>query len=84
MKLYLIISNAPDDLDDGARQSIWAGSQSDAASARKELLAAGAKRKDLATHEIDVPTKKDELIAFLNTLSAGPTVVAATEKLLAK
>ena len=64
MKLYLItenteIPNAP---------IIWAGSQAGAASARKEMLARGATRKDIKTYEVDVPTGKEGLMQFLNDL----------------
>jgi len=45
----------------------WVGSQSDAASFRKELTDLGAKRKDIETEEVDVPTTKAELIEWLNT-----------------
>jgi hypothetical protein len=75
MKLYLITAN------ESPLKSVWAGSQADAASARKSLMEQGAKRKDLMTHEIEVPTKKEELIGFLNLLASGEDIVAATEKL---
>lgn len=75
MKLYLISAN------ESPLRSIWAGSQTDAAAARKQLVEQGAKRKDLVTNEIEVPTKKEELIAFLNLLASGESIVVATEKL---
>lgn len=81
MKLYIVIASADSTTPD---RSIWAGSQAECAAARKELLAEGFKRKDLTTHEIEVPTKKEDLIGFLNLLSSGTSIVAAVEKLTAK
>lgn len=87
MKLYLITAHV-DVSEDSTKfddRAIWAGSQTDAATARKELIARGAKRKDLKTSEVEVPTNKEGLISFLNTLSiAGAGVAAAAEKLTAK
>jgi hypothetical protein len=64
MKLYLITATT----EDSKTHVIWGGSQSDAASARKEMLARGATRKDTKTYEVDVPTGKGELMQFLNDL----------------
>ncbi len=64
MKLYLIIATT----EDSKTHVVWGGSQSDAASARKEMLARGATRKDTKTYEVDVPTGKGELMQFLNDL----------------
>ena len=64
MKLYLITATT----EDSKTHVIWGGSQSDAASARKEMLARGATRKDTKTYEVDVPTGKGELMRFLNDL----------------
>ena len=64
MKLYLITATT----EDSKTHVIWGGSQSDAASARKEMLARGATRKDTKTYEVDVPTNKGELMQFLNDL----------------
>lgn len=44
----------------------WVATQSDAASVRKELVSAGAKRADVETDEFDVPTAKTELLQWLN------------------
>lgn len=87
MKLYLTLVDSEITLGDGENyqaRAAWSGSQSGAASDRKSFIDRGAKRKDLSTHEIEVPTKKEELIAFLNLLASGESIVAATEKLLAK
>ena len=64
MKLYLITATT----EDSKTHVIWGGSQSDAASARKEMLARGATRKDTKTYEVDVPTGKEGLMQFLNDL----------------
>ena len=64
MKLYLITATT----EDSKTHVIWGGSRSDAASARKEMLARGATRKDTKTYEVDVPTGKGELMQFLNDL----------------
>jgi len=46
----------------------YAGTQADAATTKKEAMAAGAKRKDIEVAEVEVPVGKDALIAFLNDL----------------
>lgn len=78
MKLYLVSAN------ECPLNSIWAGSQADAAAARKQLIERGAKRKDLMTSEVEVPTKKEELIAFLNLLAEGHEAAAASQRLTAR
>ncbi len=64
MNLYLITATT----EDSKTHVIWGGSQSAAASARKEMLARGATRKDIKTYEVDVPTGKEGLMQFLNDL----------------
>lgn len=44
----------------------WVVSQAEAASTRKEMVSAGTKRADIETDEVDVPTSKTELVAWLN------------------
>lgn len=44
----------------------WVGSQGDAGKARKQFNSEGAHRKHIETHEVDVPTKKEELLTWLN------------------
>jgi len=87
MKLYLITAEI-DTSEDGTqpeKHAIWAGSQTDSAAARKTLIDRGAKRKDLKTSEVEVPTRKEELITFLNLLSVGgASFAAAIERLTAK
>lgn len=48
------------------KKTKWVVSQSDAASFRKELVDAGTKRADITTDEVDVPTDKTGLLAWLN------------------
>ena len=64
MKLYRVIGNSD------KQKVIWVGSQSDAAKARKELIAQGFKRAELITEEVDIDTKKEGLLAFLNSLES--------------
>ena len=64
MKLYRI--TAANGTTAEVEHVIWAGSQADAAKARKELGGHGYKRADIETEDVEVPTKKEELIAFLN------------------
>lgn len=65
MKLYRIEAISEQGADIIVR---WVGTQSDAAKTRKELVADGFKRAELNTEEVDVPTNKEGLIAFLNGL----------------
>ena len=84
MKLYLVTAEV-DVSEDGTkfdRHAIWSGSQAEAASARKELTARGARRKDIKTTDVNVPTDKEGLLRFLNLMTTGPTVAAAAEKLI--
>jgi hypothetical protein len=46
-----------------------AGSMTEARAARDEIVAAvGVKKKDVTITEVDIPTKKAELIPYLNGL----------------
>ena len=54
MKLHRVIGNSD------KQKVIWVGSQSDAAKARKELI----------TEEVDIDTKKEGLLTFLNNLES--------------
>ena len=65
MKLYLVHGSIKK-ADDFETVAKWCGSQSECASARKEFTAQGAKRADLTTDEVEVPTNKAGLIEFLN------------------
>lgn len=44
----------------------WVGSQAATAKARKEFTDVGVKRNEITTTEIDVPTRKVELLDWLN------------------
>lgn len=71
MKLYIVSAEHP---DTGAQFNKVAVSQAECASIRAELTSLGAKRKDIDTHEVDVPTTKAEMVNFLNRLMSQPTV----------
>lgn len=68
MKLKKIIAESAD----GQRVVIvWAGTNAEAASERKRLVSElGFKRAEVATVEVDVPTNKEGLLAFLNSQRA--------------
>lgn len=68
MKLYRVSSDKT--IDNGKPVIRWAGTQAGVVQAKKDFMAAGLKRKDLSTEEIDVPTKKDELVTWLNERNA--------------
>jgi hypothetical protein len=75
MKLYLV--TAPDN------KQTWGSSQSDAAAARKKFTADGAKRADLKTFEVEVPTGKADLLQFLNDYQGDALHLVATRNLTA-
>jgi hypothetical protein len=78
MKLYII--DAP--IEGEANITRVVTSQAECASTRAELTSIGIKRKDIDTHEVDVPTTKAELVNFLNQLlSGGVKQVVANYKL---
>lgn len=80
MKTYLVYTNTADsELESSAK---FVGTQADAATERKQLVISGWPRKKITTAEIDVPTDKSGMLSFLNTLLAGPSVVAALESLI--
>lgn len=57
MKLYRISTS---------NKTVWAGSQAEAATARKHLTDAGVKRADIETETVEVPTDKQGLLKWLN------------------
>lgn len=63
MKLYRT-DFIDDDAKDQAAQAIWSGTQSDAAGDRKRLKTDGM--REIKTTDVDVPTSKQELLAWLN------------------
>jgi hypothetical protein len=73
MRLYRISAVIIKDIKESESESgsltfrrKYVGSQADAAAARKVFIEAGAKRKDIESVEVNVPTDKEGLIAFLN------------------
>lgn len=69
MKLYKITASFSMKLN-GSVQDVtrckFVGSQADGASYRKELMDEGAKRKDIETAEVNIPTDKQGLLDYLN------------------
>ena len=49
----------------------WVGTQAEAANIRKQFVDAGRKRAELTTSEVNVPTDKAGLLAFLNENASG-------------
>lgn len=83
MKLYLVTASINTEEGDVDTIQTWGGSQADAAAARKVALGKGAKRKDLQTYEVEVPTGKADLIAFLNDYQGSAEALVAIRKLTA-
>lgn len=50
------------------KRTRFAGSQTGAASDRKHFSDIGAKRADVSTAEVDIPTAKGPLLDFINEL----------------
>lgn len=67
MRLYktIAVSNR-DDGDQSLVMRKWSGTQSDAGKTRKEFVSQGFKRAEVETFEVDVPTDKQGLLAWLN------------------
>ena len=53
----------------GVATARFVGTQGEAAARRKALVEAGARRAELTTEEVEVPTDKKGLIEFLNSLA---------------
>lgn len=66
MKLYKTIGVN----DETSAKFHWDGTQADAAKRRKELKSSGDFGK-VSTEEVDVPTSKAELLAWLNANVTG-------------
>ena len=66
MKPYQIIAIRSTDSEAPDSEIHWVGSQADAAKKRKELVSSGFKRAEIETVEVDVPTDKAGLLAWLN------------------
>ncbi len=65
MRLYLIHGLIQTD-NSVEKSHKWAGTQADAAKVKAEFVEKGAKRADVKVEDIDVPTDKQGLLAFLN------------------
>jgi hypothetical protein len=64
----------------GAGAPIWTAAKGEAATARKTLISErGAKRADVKTIAVDVPTKKADLVVFLNQFENGVVAEAGGE-----
>ena len=64
MKLYKITATNQDTSTDS--KIVWVGSQADAVQARKTFAAEGFSRKEVDTVEVNIPTDKTGLLAYLN------------------
>lgn len=65
MRLYKIIATSPTP-DDLPGETLWVGTKAEGTAARKALYEKGFRRKDVVEAEVDVPTNKEGLLAFLN------------------
>jgi len=61
----------------------FCGSKAEAATARASFSRSGVHRKDIETHEVDVPTNKDQLLSFLNRLTGQASVVEGAKAITA-
>ena len=64
MKLYRVSSEVT--LDNGKKALKWVGTQAGVVATKKEWMAAGMKRKEISAEDIEISTKKDELVEWLN------------------
>lgn len=71
MRLYKIsaIRSADSNSELPDSEINWVGSLADASAKRKQLALEGWSRKEIETQEIDVPTDKAGLMAYLNCLA---------------
>lgn len=65
MRLYKITAAAVIGAELPAKTQ-WVGSKAEGVQARKALAEEGYRRKDINEVEVDVPTTKTELLAWLN------------------
>lgn len=64
MRLYKTVAMSSD-LTDRDRRVEWGGTQAEATASRKKFAAEGFTRKEIETHEIEVPTDKAGLLGWL-------------------
>lgn len=69
MKLYktTAVFDVSEDGTEVRTEVSWAGSQAEASKARSLAYTKGAKRKEVETEMVEVPTHKEGLLDFLNT-----------------
>ena len=67
MKLYRtsVVLNDPDGI---GPKAVWSGSQAEASKDRTAFRDAGIKRDAIKTMEVNVPTDKQNLLAWLNSM----------------
>lgn len=65
MRLYKIIASYTP-ATELPSEMVWVGSKADGVVKRKALMEKGFRRKDIEEVEVDVPTNKEGLLAFLN------------------
>lgn len=70
MRLYEIFAIELDENDKPVERVFWVGTRAEVSAKRKELNLAGIARKHITDREVDVPTDKAGLIAFLNARGA--------------
>jgi len=63
MRLYKIKASGN---GEGMVQIIWVGSKAEGVIERKKLYEAGYARKEVTEVEVDIPTNKEGLLAYLN------------------
>ena len=66
MRFYKIVAKNPADDSLPDSETKWVVSKADGVTARKALYDAGWRRKEVEETEVDVPTSKAELLAWLN------------------
>lgn len=62
MKLYRVSYT----MNAGEEVVQWAGRQADVVAIKKDWIEGGTKRKQISTEEVEVPTKKEELVSWLS------------------
>lgn len=66
MRLYKITALNTSMSEQPDTETHWVGSKSESVTKRKELLAEGWTRRELTETEVDIPTNKGGLLAWLN------------------
>lgn len=72
MRAYKVVLKQGVEAAEGHTRVVWAGTQADARGARQNLMDAhDVKRSQVDLEEVDVPTDKAGLLAFLNENKVG-------------